>query len=68
MKKTLLMLFAAAAFVGCDQGGQDVNEPAGADRDMQMERDAIDTNTNSLSDPAGAGATQPGGASDADTP
>lgn len=58
MKKTLLLLFTAAAFVGCEQPA-DINEPAGAERDVQlerepMERDTGDTNTNTLSDPSGA--------------
>ena len=52
MKKTLLMLFAAAAFVGCEQGEQ-INEPAGAERDMQMEQ-RDDTDTNTVTDPSGA--------------
>lgn len=52
MKKTVLMLFAAAAFIGCEQGER-INEPAGAENSGQMEqRDGSDTN--SVNDPSGA--------------
>jgi uncharacterized lipoprotein NlpE involved in copper resistance len=52
MKKEILALLAAVALigVGCERA-EDVNEPAGAERDVQMDQS---TNTNTLSEPAGA--------------
>ncbi|MBA4149378.1 MAG: hypothetical protein H0X66_14785 [Verrucomicrobia bacterium] len=60
MKRTLLMLFVAAAFVGCERADR-VDEPAGADRDIQMDQRGYDTNgTNPSVSPGGAGVDQQG--------